>query len=134
MVQEVMRKALEQEKKFKYNGEPAFRAWIARIARNVVVLTARPELRARAELTKQLAGTVLDPNRTPCTTAQQAEERARLAAALGRLESDDREVVVEKFIKDRNFAQCADDLGISRATAVRRLVHGMHDLRLALEE
>jgi RNA polymerase sigma-70 factor (ECF subfamily) len=66
--------------------------------------------------------------------AEQAERRAAIAAALGALPADQREVLVMKVWGGLSFPQIADALGVPANTAASRYRYALARLREQLAE
>jgi RNA polymerase sigma-70 factor, ECF subfamily len=57
-----------------------------------------------------------------------------LAAALGRLTQEHRDVLLECYFRGSSVGQAAYVLGIAPATVKSRTYYALHELRLAIEE
>jgi RNA polymerase sigma-70 factor (ECF subfamily) len=60
--------------------------------------------------------------------------RHLVAAALGRLTQEHRDVLRECYLRRSSVAQAAHALGIAPGTVKSRAYHALHALRLAIEE
>jgi RNA polymerase sigma-70 factor (ECF subfamily) len=67
-------------------------------------------------------------------TSEQAVNRHLVAAALGRLTQEHRDVLRECHFLGSSVAQAADALGIAPGTVKSRTYYALHELRLAIEE
>jgi len=101
-------------------GAPTFRAWLFRIARNVIA-NHRRSARRRPVAPLELAVTVADPLDVAHETELRDEARAAWAA-VGRLPDDRRRVVTLRFVEEMSAAEISDVLGRSEG-AVRVLLH-----------
>jgi len=101
-------------------GASTFRAWLFRIARNVIA-NHRRTARRRPVAPLELAVTVADPLDVAHETEIRDEARAAWAA-VGRLPDDRRRVVTLRFVEEMSAAEIADILGRSEG-AVRVLLH-----------
>jgi RNA polymerase sigma factor (sigma-70 family) len=108
-------------------GRGSPRAWLFGIARNA----AYDELRRRGRTEP-----VADPEERHVgsgdTTADVAVRRAALAAALGRLSRDERELVALRFEAGLSGAEAGAVLGISESNVGTRLSRAMAKLREAM--
>jgi RNA polymerase sigma-70 factor (ECF subfamily) len=57
-----------------------------------------------------------------------------VAAALGRLTQEHRDVLAELYLRRSSVAQAARELGIEPGTVKTRIYYALHALRLAIEE
>jgi RNA polymerase sigma-70 factor (ECF subfamily) len=86
------------------NHRPAdLKAYVFRAVRNAAV----DQVRRRARGGEPLPDSVLDPAPQPGQTAEEAEFRERVAAALERLSADERETVVQHLYGELTFEQIA---------------------------
>ena len=108
-------------------GRGTPRAWLFGIARNA----AYDELRRRGRTVP-----AADPEErsapTGDTTADVAVRRAALAAALGRLSQDERELVALRFEAGLSGAEIGTVLGITETNVGTRLSRAMAKLREAM--
>jgi RNA polymerase sigma factor (sigma-70 family) len=100
-------------------------AWFQRI----LVNECRQRLRSRG---RGPVGFTFAPTSTPDRT-DQLEQRDEMAAALGHLEADQREVVILAYYADMSAAQIAEILGIRLGTVKSRLHYGLQYLRAEYE-
>ncbi len=127
-----------------YRGLPAFKrearfsSWLYQIALNV----CRDRMRQRKRTAGELSFDVLAESGTlPSPAPQQsalelaeARDLSRLvAAAVGALPHDQREVIVLKEYEGLTFQEIADALGIPVSTVKTRLYRGLGLLRESLE-
>jgi RNA polymerase sigma-70 factor (ECF subfamily) len=68
------------------------------------------------------------------TTAEQLVNRDLVAAALGRLTREHRDVLRECYFRGSSVAQAADALEIAPDMVKCRAYYALHELRLAIEE
>jgi RNA polymerase sigma-70 factor (ECF subfamily) len=109
------------------DDETATRAWLYRVARNIVI----DEIRRRAARPDEILGgtvevavaDVMDPVLTGIV----------LRDALARLSPEHRSVLVTVFYLDRTTDEAATILSIPRGTARSRLYYGLRHLQASLE-
>ena len=80
----------------------------------------------------ELAGQLLDHERTPASEAIQRELQRRLDAAIGELDDDDREIVLMRHREQLSNQQAAGALGLSEAAASMRYLRAIRRLRAVL--
>jgi RNA polymerase sigma-70 factor, ECF subfamily len=66
--------------------------------------------------------------------SEQVVHRHPVAAALGRLTQEHRDVLRECYFRGNSIAQAAHALGIAPGTVKSRLYYALRALRLAIEE
>jgi RNA polymerase sigma-70 factor (ECF subfamily) len=105
----------------------AFRAWLYRIARDRAwrVLRRRPPPHSQIDEIEVAANGAADEF--------DAEDVARVHAALDELVPEHREVVVLRFIEDMSYEEIARVAGCPLGTVRSRLHHAKRALRRALE-
>jgi RNA polymerase sigma-70 factor, ECF subfamily len=109
-------------------------AWLGRIAVN----SARMVVRARRRRSvREIAGLEFEPHPTP--TAHAAPSPAErdgetLAAALERLDPDQRAILALRHLDGRGIPEIAAILGIREGTAKSRLFTARHALSVAIAE
>ncbi|MBL7161005.1 MAG: sigma-70 family RNA polymerase sigma factor [Anaerolineales bacterium] len=96
-----------------------FRAWLYRIAHNLVVDRYRMH---KPTVSLDQTNTLRDPSPTPETILQAKEEGQRLASAIKKLEPHLQQVLVCRFINGLSHAETAQIIGISEGY-VRVLQH-----------
>ena len=89
---------------YRLRGVP-FSTWLYRIAHNLVVDRYRRSARLPLELSEQLPDT--GPLGAPEVMLQIGEDRRRLAAALSHLTDDQRQLILLRFIENREVEQIA---------------------------
>jgi RNA polymerase sigma-70 factor (ECF subfamily) len=115
-------------------GAP-FRPWLVRIAVNEA-RNQRRGARRRAGLALRLCPDPAKPGAAPSaeTEAQAADERARLAAAVGQLRQDDQLVIAARYLLGLSETETAIALGVRLGTVKSRLSRALDRLRAHLEE
>jgi RNA polymerase sigma-70 factor (ECF subfamily) len=125
---DVFVKALEKLHTYQFNGVP-FSAWLYRIAHNHLIdfLRAQPKLPG---VSLEGCSSVDDP-----AAAQElagALTQHELAAALGGLTAEQRQVIVYRFLEDRSIADTARRMA-KHEDAIKQLqVRALRNLRRAL--
>jgi RNA polymerase sigma-70 factor, ECF subfamily len=108
---------------YRLQGVP-FSTWLYRIAHNLVVDRYRRSGRAPLALSEQLPDS--GPFGAPEVRLQSSEDRRHLAAALGRLTDDQRQVIVLRFIENCEVEQIARIMNRTRGA-----IHAMQHRALA---
>src|SRR6516162_5986240 len=80
----------------------------------------------------ELAGQLLDPERTPASEAVRRELQRRLDAAVAELNEQDREVILMRHAEQLSNQDVATALGLSEAAAAMRYLRAVRRLREAL--
>lgn len=108
--------------------EPARRAWLCTVARNIVIDEWRSR-RVRREVP------TADPPESATEDRTDAMVQSWLVAdALSRLSTDHRRVLVECYYRGRSVAEAARTLGVPEGTVKSRTHYALRALRLALQE
>jgi RNA polymerase sigma-70 factor, ECF subfamily len=87
----------------------------------------RPGWADRSSL--ELAGQLMDPERTPASEAIQQELQKRLHEALEQLEDADREVILMRHFEQLGNQEAATALGLTEAAASMRYLRAVRRLR-----
>lgn len=87
----------------------------------------RPGWADRSSL--ELAGQLVDPERTPASAAIQQELQRRLHEALGELDEPDREVILLRHFEQLGNQEAAAALGLTEAAASMRYLRAVRRLR-----
>lgn len=110
----------------KFRGDATFSTWLHRITVNTAwTLTRRAKRHQGVELTEDAEIVEIGHASHPERAGENVELRHRLRAALNRLNTDQRAVVVLKDVYDWSHAEIADELGIS-VTAAKVRLHRAH--------
>jgi RNA polymerase sigma-70 factor (ECF subfamily) len=81
----------------------------------------------------ELAGQLMDPERTPASAAIQQEMERRLHQAIAELEEDDREVILMRHFEQLSNQEVAWVLGLTEPAASMRYLRAMRRLRSLLQ-
>lgn len=110
-------------------GLDHFYPWFYRILRNHCLnLLARRDTRRRH---REDVGEQCSPSGDPPPHAGVADrdEQKQIHAALDRLDPEDREILVLKYLNDLSYADIAPRLGIPKGTVMSRLYHARRAFR-----
>jgi RNA polymerase sigma-70 factor (ECF subfamily) len=108
--------------------EPAVRAWLFTVVRNLVI-DDRRSARVRREL-----ATDEPPDRAAADQTDAVLDTWLVTDALAQLSDEHRRVIVHAYYVRRSIAEIAAELGIPQGTVKSRLHYGIRALRLALQE
>lgn len=148
IVQDVLIEAHRRLEEYLRNPTMPFRLWLRHLARDHVIDAHRRHRQAqRRSLDREqplvpavladhssleLAGQLLDHERTPASEAIQRELQRRLDWAIGGLDEDDREVILMRHKEQLSNGQVAEALGLSEAAASMRYLRAVRRLRATL--
>ncbi|MGL4550435.1 MAG: sigma-70 family RNA polymerase sigma factor [Gemmataceae bacterium] len=148
IVQEVLLEAHKRLADYLRHPAMPFRLWLRHLAQDHVIDAHRRHRQAqRRSLDREqplvpavladhssleLAGQLLDGERTPASEAIQRELQRRLDAAIGDLDEDDREVILMRHREQLSNQQAAEALGLSEAAASMRYLRAIRRLRATL--
>jgi RNA polymerase sigma-70 factor (ECF subfamily) len=148
IVQDVLLEAHRRLDEYLRNPAMPFRLWLRHIAKDHVIdAHRRHRLAQRRSLDREqplvpavladhssleLAGQLLDQERTPASAAIQRELPNRLNAAIAALDDDDREVILIRHREMLSNQEVATALGLSEAAASMRYLRAVRRLRAAL--
>lgn len=145
IVQDVLIEAHRRLEDYLRNPAMPFRLWLRHIAQDHVIDAHRRHRQAqRRSLDREqpivpavladhssyeLAGQLLDTERTPASAAIQHELQRKLDAAVAALDDDDREVILMRHREQYSNQQVAQSLGLSEAAASMRYLRAIRRLR-----
>jgi RNA polymerase sigma-70 factor, ECF subfamily len=148
VVQDVLIEAHRRLAEYLRNPTMPFRLWLRHIAKDHVIDAHRRHRQAqRRSLDREqpivpavladhssleLAGQLLDQERTPASEAIQRELQRRLDAAIAGLDEDDREVILLRHREQLSNQQVAEGLGLSEAAASMRYLRAIRRLKTIL--
>ena len=107
----------------------AFRAWVYRIARDRAFGLLRKSQRAEQPL-----GETDVPDDSEADNGFDAEDAARIHAALDRLPPEQREVLVLRFVESMSYESIARVTGLPVGTVRSRLFYAKRALRIILKK
>jgi RNA polymerase sigma-70 factor (ECF subfamily) len=117
-----------------FRGDAQFTTWLYRITANCAATTLLRRRRSRTEPLSEDAPVVdLRVDRDPEWRAATGDQREAVAAALGRLPTRLRQVIVLRDIYDLPHSAIAAELGISEAAAKVRLHRARRRLKESLD-
>ncbi len=146
MTQEVFVKVFRGVGRF--NGESSLRTWIYRIAlheasnqRRWWMRHKQREIPIEQEMTDGDSGApiklkemLVDPSESPFEMAMHAENRARVEAALSRVQEPFRTTLILRDIEGFVYEEVAEIQGVNLGTVKSRLVRGRALLKIILSE
>jgi RNA polymerase sigma-70 factor (ECF subfamily) len=109
-------------------GEPASRAWLFTVARNVVI-----DERRSARSRREVRSTAL-PDESRTDPIDSALDAWVITDVLTQLTEDHRTVIVRAYYMGQSVAELAAELEVPEGTVRSRLFYGLRALRLALQE
>lgn len=116
----------------RFRGDAPFRPWLFRIVTNTARNQLRHEHRQSGLRTRVAVLATADPV-SPDEIAVQLADRKELVAAINRLASADRLILVYRWYHQLSEAEIAEALGCRRGTVKSRLSRAMERLRSELE-
>ncbi|MFQ3649260.1 MAG: sigma-70 family RNA polymerase sigma factor [Gemmataceae bacterium] len=148
IVQEVLLEAHKRLAEYLRDPSMPFRLWLRHLAQDHVIDAHRRHRQAqRRSLDREqplvpavladhssmeLAGQLLDNDRTPASEAIQRELQRRLDLAIADLDEDDREIILMRHREQLSNQETAQALGLSEAAASMRYLRAIRRLRSTL--
>jgi RNA polymerase sigma-70 factor, ECF subfamily len=118
-----------------FRGDAQFTTWLYRITANCAATTLLRRRKSRTEPLSEDAPVIdLRVDRDPEWRAAAGDQRETVAAALGRLPTRLRQVIVLRDIYDLPHSAIAAELGISEAAAKVRLHRARRRLKESLDD
>ena len=127
IVQDVFFKAWQSIRQFE--GRSSFYAWLYRLTVNMAYLSVRRKGQRKHEL---LSDAIPSSLPSPCLSCQRIEIELWLNAALAKLSSEHRAVVLLKEVECMQYHEIAAFLNISVGTVMSRLFYTKRRLRCQL--
>jgi RNA polymerase sigma-70 factor, ECF subfamily len=118
----------------RFRGEASLKTYLVRIAINLSLNALRARRRARHRfVSRDDAGAPLaEPAVAPAEPGGEAELRAAVHAAVGRLGPKHRPVVVLRMLEGMSTRETAQALGVPEGTVLSRLSRALRELRTHL--
>jgi RNA polymerase sigma-70 factor (ECF subfamily) len=126
-----------------FRGEAAFASWVYRICLNLWKNRLRAQKRRRFWSHFSIGAAADDddappldppsPEPPPDAAAETADRRRQVAAALDKLDPEDRAIVLMRETDDKSYEEIAGGLGIPLGTVKSRLARARGKLRALLE-
>jgi RNA polymerase sigma-70 factor (ECF subfamily) len=113
-------------------GSTPFRAWLYRIARNLITDEYRKQ-NGKTAVPLQDAETMISVNPSPTALAEQSMTLEKVQKALTTIDPNQREVVELRFLAGLSLQEVADTLGYSVAAVKSHQHRGLKALRAALQ-
>jgi RNA polymerase sigma-70 factor (ECF subfamily) len=148
VVQDVILEASQRLAQYLQDPRMPFHLWLRHIAQDHIIDAHRKHrLAQRRSVDREqplvaaglgdrssieLAAQLVDPEMTPATAALRQEVERRLAAAVGQLGDDDREVILMRHYEQLSNQEVAATLGLSEAAAAMRYLRALRRLRAQL--
>ena len=104
------------------------RSWLYTVAKRIVIDEWRASRRRPEVVTDEV------PEMAVADATEQAVDRQLLLAAVRRLSSEHREVLLECYFRGRSVAEAATTLGVPVGTIKSRTHYALHALRAAINE
>ena len=145
VVQDVLLEASKRLRDYLKNPAMPFHLWLRHIAKDHIIDAhrrhhqaqkrgvnreqplARPGWMDKSSL--ELAGQLIDPERTPASAALQEELQRRLHVALVGLDEDDRDILLMRHFEQLSNQDVASSLGLTEAAASMRYLRAIRRLR-----
>ena len=145
VVQDVLLEASKRLRDYLENPAMPFHLWLRHIAKDHIIDAhrrhhqaqkrgvnreqplARPGWMDKSSL--ELAGQLIDPERTPASAALQEELQRRLHDALAGLDDDDRDILLMRHFEQLSNQEVASSLGLTEAAASMRYLRAIRRLR-----
>ena len=126
LTSDVFHKALANLRNYEWRGAP-FAAWLIRIAANAVADQLKRA--AREALGRE------DPSDPGASSDLEAiEYRARVFRLVNQLPSDQRRVIMQRFVEQRSIREIAQQLGRTAGAVKQLQLRALQNLRVRMED
>lgn len=145
VVQDVLLEASKRLQDYLKNPAMPFHLWLRHIAKDHIIDAHRRHHQAQKrgvnreqplarpgwmdQSSLELAGQLVDPERTPASAALQEELQRRLHTALAGLDEDDRDILLMRHFEQLSNQDVASSLGLTEAAASMRYLRAIRRLR-----
>lgn len=145
VAQDVLLEASRRLQDYLKNPAMPFHLWLRHIAKDHIIDAHRRHHQAQKrgvnreqplarpgwmdQSSLELAGQLVDPERTPASAAIQEELQRRLHGALGQLDEDDRDILLMRHFEQLPNQEVASLLGLTEAAASMRYLRAIRRLR-----
>ncbi len=145
VVQDVLLEASKRLQDYLKNPAMPFHLWLRHIAKDHIIDAHRRHHQAQKrgvhreqplarpgwldQSSLELAGQLIDPERTPASAAIQQELQRRLHVALAQLDEDDRDILLMRHFEQLPNQDVANLLGLTEAAASMRYLRAIRRLR-----
>jgi RNA polymerase sigma-70 factor (ECF subfamily) len=145
VVQDVLLEASKRLQDYLKNPVMPFHLWLRHIAKDHLIDAHRRHHQAQKrgvhreqplarpgwmdQSSLELAGQLIDPERTPASAAIQEELQRRLHDALAQLDEDDRDILQMRHFEQLSNQDVAAALGLTEAAASMRYLRAIRRLR-----
>ena len=149
VVQEVLVEASKRLDDYLRNPAMPFHLWLRQIAKDHMIDAHRKHRKAqRRSIDREqslvprgladnssidMMGQILDQELTPATAAIRQELEQRLAQAIGKLEEDDREIILMRLYEHLSNQEIATVYGLTEPAAAMRYLRAMRRLQAMLK-
>jgi RNA polymerase sigma-70 factor, ECF subfamily len=149
VVQEVLVEASKRLDDYLRNPAMPFHLWLRQIAKDHMIDAHRKHRKAqRRSIDREqslvprgladnssidMMGQILDQELTPATAAIRQELEQRLAQAIGRLEEDDREIILMRLYEQLSNQEIATLLSLTEPAAAMRYLRAVRRLQTMLK-
>jgi RNA polymerase sigma-70 factor, ECF subfamily len=148
VVQDVLLEASRRLRDYLQNPAMPFHLWLRHIAEDHIIDAhrrhhqaqkrnvereqplVRPSLAGKSSV--ELAGQLLDHERTPASAALHHELQQQLEAAVEALDEDDRDIILMRHFEQLSNQEIADYLGLTEAAASMRYLRAIRKLKAGL--
>jgi RNA polymerase sigma-70 factor (ECF subfamily) len=148
VVQDVLLEASRRLQDYLKNPAMPFHLWLRHIAKDPLIDAHRRHHQAQKrgvnreqplarpgwmdQSSLELAGQLIDPERTPASAAIQEELQRRLQESLAQLDEDDRDLLLMRHFEQLPNQEVASLLGLTEAAASMRYLRALRRLRETL--